>query len=416
MKLSLLYNILLYCICLEEILAYMNIPVTSIKYIVTIILTVRLYKKGAHSCKLPNILGLRLFIALLLIALIRGIPSYITGDIDGFLYWKNLLWFPVLMYIYTNMEKFSDIKWNDYISHYINAMCVYVFLNFLLYYISIPFLITERQRYWGRLTVGYPTIDVILLCLALGFILIIQNHWSVKQKVIKFLIISIGTAAQASGTGLVLFFILLIIALAYNLRIGVRKNTGLKIFRRTILASLFIICIGTGSLISYFKSQNPLLYENMRLQIENRFNILIGKGDNSELEINTLEVREMHLKHAEKRFIHTDFLKAIGIGYGRISMTNYDNSHIVCEDQYTLNKITIGWIGNYVYILVLISLFFKILKLYNRNDNVYFFIITWSFLAIASFTSGCLMSFGPIALWSMMYAYFKNEQTKLGII
>lgn len=415
MKLSLLYNILLYCICLEEILAYMNIPVSSIKYFVTLILVVLLHRKGARYCKVSNIFGMRLFVALLLIAFVRGIPVFLSGDFDGAFFWKNLLWFPVLLYVFTNMEKYADIKWKDYISRYINAMCVYVFLNFLLYFVSIPSLITERQRYWGRLTVGYPTIDVILLCLALGFLLIIQNHWSTKQKTIKFMIILIGIATQASGTSIVLLFMLLIIILAYNFRIGLPHNIKLKAFRQTVLASFFIAFIGSGAVISSFKYHNPLLYENMRLQIENRFNILIGKSNESELDVNTLESREMYLKNAERRFLRTEFLEAFGVGYGRISMKRYDSTHIVCEDQYTLNKITIGWIGNIVYIVVLVSLLIGILKLYKRSADIYFFITVWVFLVIASFTSICLMSFGPIALWSMMYAYLKNEQSKLYI-
>lgn len=394
----------------------MNIPATAVKYLVTMMLAVLLYKKGAHSYKLANIFGMRLFIFLLLIALIRGIPDFVSGDIDGFLFWKNLLWFPVLLYIFTNMERFTDIKWKDYLSRFINAMCVYVFLNFLLYYVSIPFLITERQRYWGRLTVGYPTIDVILLCLALGFLLIIQNYWSVKQNVIKFIIILIGIAVQASGTSLVLLSVLLIIVFAYNFRIGLKKKMDLRYFRRTAFAALFIICGSVGFVVSIFEHNNPLLYENMRQQIENRFYILVGKSEKSELEVNTLESRDEHLKYAERRFIRTEYLKAIGIGFGRINMVKYDRSHIVCEDQYTLNKITIGWIGNIVYIVVLISLFFNILKLNKRSDDIYFFITTWLFLVVASFTSVCLMSFGPIALWSMMYAYLKNEQSKLSII
>ena len=92
-------------------MAYMEIPVTSIKYVVVAFLVYLLKRKGAKFTFSCNETGLKFFISLLVIALIRAIPVALGSDFDGIIYWKNFLWFPLLIYIFSNMEVYTNITY-----------------------------------------------------------------------------------------------------------------------------------------------------------------------------------------------------------------------------------------------------------------------------------------------------------------
>lgn len=406
-----LYYILLYCICFEETLAYMEIPVTSIKYVVVAFLVYLLKRKGAKFTFSCNETGLKFFISLLVIALIRAIPVALGSDFDGIIYWKNFLWFPLLIYIFSNMEVYTNITYERYIKHYINAMCLYVIVDILLYFIPVPFLIANPQRYWGRLTVGYPTIDVILICSALGFLFFNRNRWSIKEILIRSIILFIGVCIQASGTSIILCLIVLGLLVLYICNVGI-KYVDTSDIRRSFLMFLMLLFVGGSTVLTAFKNNNPTLYESMYLQLENRFYILIGQEEEAELEVNTMQQRDDHLQRATKRFLNDDVSKLIGVGFGNVSVSKFDKNHIFAEDQSTFNKITIGLLGNAVYFVVLFGMFTLVWFFFNKTPIFYVFILTWLFLLMSSFTSGNILSFGPIGLWTLVYSYAKTEKIK----
>lgn len=410
---KLLYIILIYCICFEETFAYMNIPIANIKYVVVFLLFFSLIRKRVGFPFKIREKSIRMFVFIELVALIQTIPFLLDGDKEGFMYWKNFIWFPILVYLFSNMPKYSELSFSQGIRIYVNGMTLYVIANIILYYIPFPYLISDRHRYWGRLTVGYPTIDIILISLALVFLFFSKNNWSMKQMLIKGIVLFIGMCIQASGTGIVLFAIIMLLLLGYNFRFGLMHSFSLTLFRKTMIIFGSIIFIGGSSVLFYFKTTDPVLYETMELQLENRFNILTGQEEKSTLDVNTLEHRNAINKRNIKKYLNTDLKEMIGTGFGHVGMGMSDNKHVVCEDQYTLNNITIGYIGNVVYIMVLIRLLLFVFRFYKRSNNFYVYLSTWIFLVVSSFTSNSLLSFGPIAVWCMIYSFAKKEERLL---
>lgn len=399
-----LYYSLLFLFCFEELLNYTNLPLSALKYLVVFLLVLILIKRGCKLRKI-RIFWLNIFAILLFIALLRSIPNILNNDFEGIIVWKNYLWFPILFFIFSNMERSAKISFSEYLQQFVNIMCFYIIANILLYYIPIPFLITEPHRYWGRLTVGYPTIDVILIGFALAIIFFSEHKWNNKESLLRSCILSIGMLMQASGTGMAFIAILTIFMFPYLKRIYIKQPITLIKKKRICFITLLSILIFCGtSILAVFRAQNEELYNAMTDQIENRVFIILGMEEESNLSVNTMDTRKERLQRAENKFLTDEDKKLFGIGYGYINMKESKTNKILTEDQMTMNKVTIGLLGNYVYIFTLISLLVYIVKKLRYTSNFYIYLSTWVFLLLSSFTSNCLLSFGPISLWSMVYS------------
>lgn len=404
-----LYYCLLFLFCFEEVLSYTNLPLSTLKYLVSFSLVLILIKRGYKMPK-TRILGINIFIILLIIALFRAFPNILNNDFEGIIVWKNYLWFPVLLFLYSNMQKSSNIQINEYLQKFADIMCLYIITNITLYYVHIPILITNPHRYWGRLTVGYPTIDVILIGFAIAVVFFAEHKWNNKAFLLRALILCIGMLMQASGTGLVFITILIILMFFYLNGIFIKQPLEfIKRKRIYFITLLFIIIASATFSLAIFRAQNEELYNAMTDQIENRINILLGMEEESAITVNTMDIREKRLKRAESKFLTNGDKKLFGIGYGFINMKEDKTNKILTEDQITMNKVTIGILGNYIYILILISLLISILKKFKYTSNIYIYISTWFFLLLSSFTSNCLLSFGPISLWCMVYSFSLND-------
>lgn len=404
-----LYYCLLFLFCFEEVLSYTNLPLSALKYPICVLLVLILIKKGYKLPKI-NFFWVKIFILLLVIAIFRTLPSILRTDFDGILVWKNYLWFPVLFFIYSNMERSAKISFQDYLRQFVNIMCIYIIANIVLYYIPMPFLITEPHRYWGRLTVGYPTIDVILIGFAIAIVLFAEHEWKKKDIFLRSFILYIGMLMQASGTGIVFITLLTILIFPYLKRVYIKHPIQLIKRKRICFVTLLsILVFSTTSALAIFQAQNEKLYNAMTDQIENRIFILLGMEEESAISVNTMDIREDRLKRAEQKFLTSDDKRIFGIGYGYINMKDDKINKILTEDQITMNKVTIGLLGNYVYVIALISLLFYIVRNFRYSSNFYIYISVWSFLILSSFTSNCLLSFGPINIWCLVFALLMSD-------
>ena len=391
----------------------MNLPFSVLKYLVSALLVFILIRRG-HRMPQFWILGLNVFIILLIIALLRAFPNIMNNDFDGIVVWKNYLWFPILLYIYSNITESTNILLSDYLRQFVNFMCLYIVANLFFYYIPIPFLITEPHRYWGRLTVGYPTIDVILIGWAIAIVFFSKYEWSKSGFLMRALILCVGMLMQASGTGMVFLILLLILTVFYLKGVwNPQPIFFLKRKRRCFILLLLIFMLGGFFVLAIFQKQNEELYDAMIAQVENRMFILLGMEDEAEISVNTMDIREDRMKRAEDKFLTNGDKKLFGLGYGWINMKEERANKILTEDQITMNKVTIGLLGNIVYFGVLFSLLFYIVKRFRNTSNIYIYISAWFFLLLSSFTSNCLLSFGPINIWCLVFSLLLSDNKRI---
>lgn len=264
----------------------------------------------------------------------------------------------ICIYIFQYFEEITKRTYQEYIKFIITVSIVFVFFNTVFYFVPAPFLI-EQKLWWGRISIAYPTMDVVTLSYVLILLMYYPNIKisSIKRIIYMFIIIS-GIFFQFSGTGIILFggiFISFVYYLIFS------SN---KILKKEILILISIIIMMSGSIISYVKLQFTEEYETGIALIENKISILSGDiGDN---DFNTMDIRQQAIDNTKKKYVNNSFSKVFGIGLGKatndLSKLSKDKSLFMLEDQYSLINICYGYIGLFLFSIIIISFVLKSVK------------------------------------------------------
>lgn len=256
--------------------------------------------------------------------------------------------FLIAIYLFSHFQKLTHQTYDKYILFIIKTGIVFTILNTLLYFIYIPIWI-NYQKWWGRISCGYPTMDVITLAYTL--LILLFYHKLKLNSFTRFfftIVILIGYLLQFTGTGIVILGIIIPFTLIYYL--FAPKKQPLK---REILVTFGILILIAGSTISFAKLQFPQEYAQGEFLILNKIDILTGNVD--EGDINTMAIREEQFNKVKERQNYL-FEKVFGIGLG--DATNDTDklasikSSFMIEDQYSLAQVCYGYIGLIFYILI----------------------------------------------------------------
>lgn len=413
-----LYFILVYCICFEEVLGKMKFSLTNIKYLVAVILFCVVYRVSHPSFRqLKYTNGMKYFSIILFVAFLVSIPRFVLIDCDGLKIWKQYLWFPLFIYLFSQVERVSNLTVPLLINTFVKGMVGFTLISIFLYFVPLP-IWNDYHIYWGRLTVGYPTIDTVLLCFAILLLLFYPLvRFSIIHKVIMGFILLVGTLMQASGTSLVLLAIILISMCCYLGGIGLSfRCIEVRNYKQNIKSFLFLIFL-TGSVITsiytFLSTKEPKLAETMMLQMENRLYILIGKEEESTLkDVNTMEDRKEKFAHVEQMYLNTAFSRIFGVGYSLVSMQDLSKERIVVEDQYHLNLATIGYLGTFIYFCMLYGIFKRTLRFWNR-ESLYLYVPSFFFILATSFSSFCIAAFSIIGVTALIYISMSREMINI---
>lgn len=256
--------------------------------------------------------------------------------------------FLIAIYLFSHFQKLTHQTYDKYILFIIKTGIVFTILNTLLYFIYIPIWI-NYQKWWGRISCGYPTMDVITLAYTL-LILLFYHKLKLNSftRIFFTIVILIGYLLQFTGTGIVILGIIIPFTLIYYL--FAPKKQPLK---REILVTFGILILIAGSTISFAKLQFPQEYAQGEFLILNKIDILTGNVD--EGDINTMAIREEQFNKVKERQNYL-FEKVFGIGLG--DATNDTDklasikSSFMIEDQYSLAQVCYGYIGLIFYILI----------------------------------------------------------------
>lgn len=156
------------------------------------------------------------------------------------------------------------------------------------------------------------------------------------------------------------------------------------------------------------KHVDESLYESMYLSLQNRIAILTGS--HSELDVDTMDVRDQR-RRGIKRFQTTFGEKIFGTGFAHIEMNPKNErlvgSTIFLEDQYSINMLTIGYVGNLLFYIVFLL---SALDCYRKSEYLKAELIC--LFIISSFTSGCFINYS-ISVFTGLFLcpLFKNAST-----
>lgn len=283
-----------------------------------------------------------------------SLDALIDSENEGGRIYRQYFFFLVFIYEFVNFTKLTGKPISDFLHFLVKIAVTWVIINTLLYFVELP--IWENFRNWpGRISNGYPTVDVICLCFALIIVLFVEKLGTSKWKrlICTFIIIA-GIISQFSGTGTVALITILITfsivtLISNDLSGDLKQNFFLSIFA-------FILFVMTG--FGYFYTKEPELTETALSLITKKAEYFIG--DEYELPEwgtkqwgDTAEMREEQFASNMKRLRSVaDHL--LGIGFNDVTMDNGGASKrngVFIEDQYSLNYISIGYIGSILFLI-----------------------------------------------------------------
>ena len=380
-----LYKILVIYVFFNEILTKSIFEgLTSLKYLIFCYLVFYLInKRNKVKFSLFSKGFKSLYLYILLIVIIT-LPSFLSVGLAGLGSLKNLLFLPLSIYLFTFYERITGKSFQSLITFIVKVAVAHVIINTFLYFVEIP-IWKSFHPYWGRISQGYPTIDVVVLSFSLA-ICLMYSRLELKSatRVLFSFILVVGNILQASGTGVVMLVFIFLLAILLPL---FQKNGKKSV--RVPLVTLVIVGLSFSTASQIIKHVDESLYDSMYLSLQNRIAILTGSK--SEMDIDTMDVRE-HRRQGIKRFQTTIGEKVFGTGFAHIDMNPKNErllgNTIFLEDQYSINMLTIGYVGNFLFYIVFILC---VLDSYRRNEYLKAELIC--LFLISSFTSGCFINY-----------------------
>lgn len=271
--------------------------------------------------------------------------------------------------------------------------CVFVIINTIFYFIPLPIFV-ENKLWWGRISIGYPTMDVVSLAYSLS-ILLFYPYLTLNTyvRVIFLLIYILGILFNASGTGTVLLSLIILTSISF-------KKT-IKFNAKPIMYTFVFLLISSTSVVSYLYENYPEEFNNGIVLLENKIDILKGE----EVETNTMETRKMQYENmVSKMSVMEKILGRSLINVSNDATINRKGIYMI-EDQYNLTKVCYGYIGFLLYAYMIIHFFFKACQLKGERSIRLMLVLSAVIFAANSKTLITLVLFPNYAFISLAMAY-----------
>lgn len=361
--------------------------------------------RGIVYTKIYNV-GLLLFFTYHVIVGFCSLP-FLLSFASFTIFYKSL---QILMFIYASyyFYELTGVYIKQLFTFIVKVGISFVFINTILYFVELPIWeIGTARKWWGRISCGYPTMDVITLSYTLIILLYFENlQIKPTRRLIYTAIIIIGILLQATGTGLITLSLIIFVTILYFLFF--KSSISLKKNARKILFIIIIVCFSIPIVINKYA---PELYEQMYVIVENKIMVLLD-DDNVEDEHNTLTIRENQYTKAIKEQ-NTDFKKIFGLGMSAVTydadLASEDDRYIYIEDQYGINRAIYGYLGSFLYILFIIITFLEIIQIKHIKSNTkILFILSIMVFAINSKTLIPLVLFSNTIYFAILFAIMKR--------
>lgn len=408
-----IFVLLIVCICFEEIFGKTVLHLSSLKYVVVFLLAIIILKKGkAVKSPIPKLISV--FYIYIIIYGLLSIPDFFEFGIDGIKVLKNYIWLPILFYIFRHTHSITSYNISTAINIYVKVMVYYCIINLILYFIYVPIWKTWHP-YWGRITVGYPTVDVVLICFALILLYFYPNKWHNTKITVYSIILIMSLLGLASGTGILLLILFYGSYMIYMIHVSIKKKNrkgyiSNYVKKPFLLCNLFLIVL-FSSFLTYIQNTTPELAEALYSQMENRVYIMLGKEEESQMKVNTMTIREEEFFNVDREILQKNvYANVFGIGFGRLSSNpEATRPFFFLESQYHIFRVALGWLGTIWLYLILCYLLFKAIKIKKLNKR-YLAVLSILYLLASSFTTGTFSIWGISGLISMLSVEFGSTK------
>lgn len=351
-----------------------------------------------------------IFMIINFFALFFSIDVFFSLDKDGFEVVKKYIFLPFLIicFYYSTLYKIDAKKLLTFFS---NTMVVYAILSVFFYFVRIPIWNDFQRFYWGRITVGYPTIDAVNCVIATAILILLhgkENKITFWHRIVKIYILFLFTILQTSGTGIGLLCALVAFSFIVPFFKKLIDKESSQDTKKTLFPLLLMILISASFIIGFLKVYDATLLENMTSTIQNRIAIMTDdKYD--DLDINTMTMRVNKFEKAKELYLkeYTDFFW--GKGFGFVSYDpkkHFSGFRVFLESQWHLSLFTVGYIGTFFMFLFFFEMLKNSIKDKKLRPHTTFTTIC---ILVSFFTSCTLMSFALIGAFSLIYAEDKQR-------
>lgn len=378
------------------------IRLRTISYLCLFISTFFIFKK-----KLPHVsnISFRLFGYFYFIIGVINFFSFLSiENINGFIVYKQFYLFLLLFYTFYFLEDISFLTYSDVKKYLVISAGFFVVTNTICYFWNDS-SIWQKPKAPGRIGRGYSTLDVISLTFSY-IILLMDNNLKIPRShcLLLMVLIPLGIILLASGTGIFTLGLTIISFIAINLLYTNFYQKARKQFYQSIIILSAFFVIGWGILLR----EEPAIAESLVTTMENRIGVML-EGKNYESEINTIEWREEQYDYITKKFIRSPWDYLFGVGFSKVNYSDTRNSNsIYIENQYNLNKVTLGIIGSILFILSLLEVCVRIYKLPIKPRHFMYYIAIMVFAA-SCYTIVPMQTFSVLSYFALFLVLLYRE-------
>ena len=313
-----------------------------------------------------------------------------------------------MYYLFRYIENITNKPITYFIEFFLKNIAAFSILNILLYFIELP--IWDRfHMYFGRVSVGYPTIDSLLFVMAYAILLFNKKIFLNRIIIlILFIFIPLNILLSSSGTGIATFTSIILLYFIKTLK----KINFLFTIR---MATITIICFAIVYYsITWIEKNHPILYKQFEWSINNKINGLIGNEE--EVDKDTMNTRSEQFYDAYNKFVTNDFYRIFGIGFSRIALDvkefkfkSNSNNYISIENQYGNILVSMGYIGIILFSLFIISPIIYALK--KSRDIFFETVALYVIFILGCFTNPLLSNYATSSLISLHNVKIKTSWT-----
>lgn len=286
--------------------------------------------------------------------------------------------FLMLILVFSQCRRLSGKGPKYYLGVLVVFQMIYTIITPLIYYFP-PSIMREGYDWWGRLGIGYPTMDAQVFCFALVAVVCCFNLSMLRMNFVVSLLV-IGALMQVTGTGLATLMFLLVYML-------VCEREKMK----RLLPSIFVVVVllATTVFIYYELLEKPLQLAMQKLtEIAS-----LGSGISTDIRREQLE-QLLHLGAGDP------FRWLFGLG-----------ANVYVENQYSFFLAAFGVIGFCMFLFFLVTAFVQGMRNAGKDNRA--LVISVVVFSLSSYTLVTFYLFPTYAVLALFIAYSLSQNRNL---
>ncbi|HDT6003487.1 hypothetical protein PTQ50_06565 [Klebsiella michiganensis] len=285
----------------------------------------------------------------------------------------SLLFLSLICFARKNLDKMTKG-----LGMLINLAAFYSVITIPIYLYGFP-LFVEKFRDWGRMGVGYPTMDGQMICFAIFCLIFLVPQKSKMVFNLKMACLLIGIIAQNTGTAMVTMAVLAMAAFV--------KKPG-----KTTSYFVFIVPLVAAVVIQQYYS-NPQFFTEMLFIANNKINQILNPELTANVgDLDTLQMRVVQYEMINNIMERNILFRLFGVG-----------GQAYIENEF---KLTLAAYGIFSFACFVFSfLWISVLSIMSKNRNKFLILIIMVIWGFTSYTLSSIHLFTTSFCFSMVFAY-----------